>query len=300
MEQGTLFFILKLLPYVAICSTVAFLLGYFFSRPKSTKSSATSAHAPTNDESARIKKLQEKLQSSETAAKSLRQQLESLKADSITKTEHATLQSGLDALQEKWNTEKKRVAALEADVRKAQDTAASLNSRLNADAKAQNSRVIQLENELSQAREALNLAGTAPAYTAPDLQAELDRAKDTVANAMRLVGETRKRESALQQELESLKKRVESGSTPRPSQLISTLPFGTLETTAPTPSAADRAREEVARLNAKRDAELQTIPVEVPQIEPILEEQPVLEEQPIASEEPAAEKSATVEPTTTF
>jgi chromosome segregation ATPase len=289
MDQGTLFFIVKLLPYLAICSTVAFLLGFFFSRPKSSKAAAPSAPAPTNDETNRLKKLQEKLQSSEASAKTLRQQLDSLKAESVTKTEHAKLGSELDSINEKWNTEKKRVAALEADARKAQDTTASLNARLNADAKTQNSRVIQLENELSQAREALSLNGTATVYAAPDLQSEVDRAKETVANAMRLVGETRKREAALQQELDSLKKRVESGVAPRPSQLISTLPYGTIETVSPTPSAADRAREEVARLNAKREAE---------QAE-ILEPAPTVEEQPTVTEEPATEEIIAEEPQAT-
>jgi hypothetical protein len=305
MEQGTWFFIVKLLLYVALCSTLSFLLGLFFGRPKSPKSATPSAPVQTNDETARLKKLQEKLQTSEATAKTLCQQIESMKADSVAKTDHAKLESELVSLGDKWEAEKKRASALEAELRKAQDTTASLNARLNADAKTQSSRVIQLENELSQAREALSLAGAAPALAAPDLSAELDRAKETVANAMRLVGEARKRETALQQELDSWKKRAESGVAPRPSQLISSLPFAKHETISVIPSAAERAKEEVARLNAKRDTDLATKTSEILETtehaiiadEPVIAEQLDVAEETVAEEPVIAEEPAIVEPT---
>lgn len=257
MEQGTWFFILKFLPYVAFCSIIAFLLGLWFARPKTatvtTPHTSSKSHA---DEAGPMKKLQEKYHQAEAEIRGLRQEISQIKSASVSAKEHQILKSEVETLHTHLETEKKRTASLEADLRKSQDISATLNSRLNNEAKSQSSRVIALENELSKAREALQSAnGSFSSISDDEIRVELERAKETATNAIRLVGEARKRESALQQELETLKNQREKN----PEKVGPIREASSAKNTVDIvvkPSPVQRAMEQVRLLNEKREAEL--------------------------------------------
>lgn len=258
MEQGTWFFILKFLPYVAFCSIIAFLLGLWFGRPKAaTVATQNPASKSNSDEAGRIKKLQEKLQQAETEVRGLRQEISQIKSATISVSEHDLVKAEVETLHGQLEIEKKRISSLEADLRKALDITASLNTRLNNEAKSQSSRVIALENELSKAREALNSAnGSFTNISDDDLRVELERAKETATNAIRLVGEARKRESALQQELETLKNQRTEKISEKVGPIKDASSAKSAVDVVAIPSAAQRAMEQVKQLNEKREAEL--------------------------------------------
>ncbi len=215
------------------------------------------------------------LEQARAAQKSLKTDLETLRASSVPRTELEATTAELESTRQSLAAEQNRAAALDADLKKSRETIRQLSARTNEADKTRNDRAFALENELSKAREQLTLLQSRPDDTA-ELQTEIERLRESVATTTRYAGELRKREAAANDALAKLQERLAQSPSPA----------------APAPTRtgeSDRvraAKAEVARLNALRDAS--PPPEEKP---PAAPSQPQLEfpEDPQPVEPPAAE-----------
>ncbi len=184
----------NLLPQVAIISAICGLLGWtlrgLIIKPAPAKSAAAAPQARD-----RSKNLEAALEKSKDALKSLKSEHEALKASAVSSASLEKANAELEAARKSLDSETKRISALEADLKKAQDTIRNLNNRANDADKAQKDRSFALENELSKARQALALLEARPDDTA-SLQTEIERLRESVAVSTRYAGEMRKREAA--------------------------------------------------------------------------------------------------------
>jgi hypothetical protein len=202
--------------------------------------------------------LQGKLKQAEALNATLKQEIDSLQGKAVSKSEMVVSEAKICADSAELAQEKQRMAALKADLKKAQETISGLNAKLNVDVKEQKDRTFSLENELSQAREQLQRYQSSTDDSA-DLRADLERAREMAANATRFAGESRKREASLTDEIESLKaklaKQAEVSATaaviagPAFAASISAKPAGD------SPSVL-KAKAEVERLNAEKETAL--------------------------------------------
>lgn len=198
------------LPQLAVIAVIFTIIGWnlrnLFIKPAATK--VTKA-APEKANNERAKNLEAQLEKSKATQKTLKAELEAIQTSCVPKETLEVTQTELATARAALETEAKRLAALEADFKKAQETLKNLNARVNEADKAQKERNFALENELSKAREQLVILQNTPDDRA-ELQAEIERLRESVAASTRYAGEVRKRESAAIEALEKAKTQVAS------------------------------------------------------------------------------------------
>lgn len=262
---GSIYFIIMLLPYVAVCALIGGFIGWYL-RCKIVKCHGHTEQAvaaptqtkPSADDAARTKKLQEKLKQADALNATLKQDLDSLKSKSVSKSEMEVSQGKIFAATVELAQEKQRMVAVTADLKKAQETISGLNAKLNVDVKEQKDRTFSLENELSQAREQLQRYQSSTDDSA-DLRADLERAREMAANATRFAGESRKREASLTDEIESLKAKLAKQAEMSATAAVIAGPA--FAASIPAKPAGDspsvlKAKAEVERLNAEKETAL--------------------------------------------
>lgn len=201
------------LPQIAVISAIAAFLGWMIhgltNKPAATKATPTSEKSQPD----RAKNLEANLEKSKAAHKALKAELESLQAASVPKATHDATTAELEAARKTLESETRRISAVEADLKKAQDTIKQLNARLNEGEKAQKDRSFALENELSKTREQLAILQNRPDDSA-ELNAEIERLRESVAVSTRFAGEVRKREAAAIEALEKAEAKLAELSDP--------------------------------------------------------------------------------------
>jgi len=294
MNAGNLWFFLKILPLLAFTAVIFGFFGWWLRRKfqapvVSSSKTATPEDLPARE---RVKKLEHALAKSETAQKALKLELETLQAKSVGKAALDKTAKELAEAQHRLESDQKRIATLETELKKARDAVNSLNSK-NAEAnKGQRERTFALENELSKARGELATLNSRPDNSLT-LQAEVDRLRESLVNSTRVVGELRKQEAAAVQALDKAQKQLEAAlakNAPTPSGGVSLLPA--LEQAFP--PAVDRTAEakadleRIQALNARQDTERLT--AEKAAAEKAAAEKAAAEK--AAAEKAAAEKAA--------
>lgn len=192
----------NVLPQIVLIAAIAAVIGWLMRGifTKKPEKKTTLAAPQTRD---RSKNLEAALEKSKATIKSLKSDHEALKASAVSSSDLENTQSDLANARKSLESEAKRTAVLEADLKKAQDTIKNLNSRTNDSDKAQKDRRFTLENELSKARQELTIFQSQPDKT-PELQAEVERLRESVATTTRYAGEVRKRETVALEALEKL------------------------------------------------------------------------------------------------
>jgi AraC-like DNA-binding protein len=252
--NGNIWFILKILPYLGACSLIAGFVGWYLHH-KFVQQLGSHAE-PVNhskDDQVRLKKMQEKLHKSEALNHSLTNELNAIRTASVNKADHEAAAQLLAETKKSVDLERQRAATLEADLKKAQETISAFHSKANAAVKDEKSRIFLLENELSKTRaELLGLQGKGDDST--ELRKELERMRESVANATRFAGEARKREAALAEELEAGKAKWEKLSAVGTPVISTPAPLPTFASAMPAVVSDNvaKARAEVARLNEER------------------------------------------------
>jgi len=252
--NGNIWLILKILPYLGGCSLIAGFVGWYLHH-KFVQQLGSHAE-PVNhskDDHVRLKKLQDKLHKSEAANHSLTNELNSIRSASVSKLDHEAAIQLLTETKKSVDLERQRIATLEADLKKAQETISAFHSKANAAVKDEKSRIFVLENELSKTRaELLGLQGKGDDST--ELRKELERMRESVANSTRFAGEARKREAALAEELEASKAKWEKLSAVGTPVISAPAPLHSFASAMPAVVSDNvaKARAEVARLNEER------------------------------------------------
>ncbi|MEO5916289.1 MAG: hypothetical protein ABIS50_18770 [Luteolibacter sp.] len=201
----------KVIPALVILSVLFGYIGWS-ARGSSSKAAPAKATKPApspekSQQQDRAKNLEAALEKSRSAHKALKTEFDHLQAASISKESFDKAASDLDAARKALDSETKRIAALEAELKKSQDAIKHLNARANETDKLQKDRSFSLENELSKAREQLALAQNRPDDSA-ELQVEIERLRESVAVSSRYAGEMRKREAAAVEALEKAEARL--------------------------------------------------------------------------------------------
>lgn len=206
----------KALPLIVVIAAVCIGLGWalrgFFTKPAVSAKSSPTIDSGKQD---RVKNLEAALEKSRASHKETKTELEALQASTVSKTALETITAELDSARKELSGVGKRISALEADLKKSQETIKHLNSRANDVDKAQKDRSFTLENELSKTREQLAILQNRPDDSA-DLQAEIERLRESVAVSTRYAGEMRKREAAAVEALEKAEARLAGAGTARP------------------------------------------------------------------------------------
>lgn len=209
----TLTLLSKVLPQLAIIAVLCGFIGWSLrGRPAKTAPAKPSPAADKGQQD-RAKNLQAALEKSKAAHKDLKAELENLQSASVSKATFDSTAAELASARSALDTETKRISTLETDLKKAQDTVKQLNARLNDGEKAQKDRSFALENELSKTREQLAVLQNRPDDSA-ELQAEIDRLRESVAVSSRFAGEVRKREAAAIEALEKAEAKLADLSDP--------------------------------------------------------------------------------------
>lgn len=263
-DTSTVTTLSNVLPQIVLIAAIAAVLGWslrgIFTKKPEKK---TTVVAPQTRD--RSKNLEAALEKSKATLKSLKSDHEALKANAVSASDLENAQSDLAAARKSLESEAKRIAVLEADFKKAQDTIKNLNSRTNDADKAQKDRRFTLENELSKARQELATFQSQPDNTA-EFQAEIERLRESVATTTRYAGEVRKREAAALEALEKMETRLAETSGNSQSAIPTSKKIGPI-------GDSDRvvaAKAEVLRLleSNKQAAALAATSV-VPAIEPV-------------------------------
>ncbi len=206
----TLTHLSQVLPVLAVLAAVFGFLGWSI-RGASNKSAPakTTKPAPASDrgQQDRAKNLEAALEKSKASNKTLKSELEDLRAATVSKQALDDSAAELDAARKAFETETKRISTLETDLKKSQDTIRNLNSRANEGDKTQKDRSFALENELSKARQQIAVLENRPDNSA-ELNAEIERLRESVAVSTRFAGEMRKREAAAVEALEKAEARL--------------------------------------------------------------------------------------------
>ena len=205
----------QVLPHIAVIAAVCGFVGWSLrgrsQQPEKGKSSKPQPSADKGSE--RVKNLETALEKSRAAHKALKSEMDQLQETSVGKPVLEATTAELDASRKLLETETKRVSALEAELKKAQDTNKTLNARSNGAEKAQKDRHFALENELSKARQQLSTLQERPDDSA-ELHVEIARLKESVAVSTRFAGEMRKREAAAVEALEKTQAQLVAASDP--------------------------------------------------------------------------------------
>ncbi len=260
MHSGNIWYIIKLLPLLAFCALVFGLIGWWLrsllSGNHGSNHEVQKVVNTTQDNSsrARIKKLEEKIQKADSDYKSIKGNYEALQKSSVSTNALEMANQEIAALKELDTANQKRIAAFETDSKKAQASIVALNANLNDANRQQKDRTFTLENELSKAREQLSRFESSTNKDS-EYQNEIDRLRESLANATRVTGELRRQEAATAEALAACEARCEKlGEAPKSISSITPL-IGPIDRSAPVES--DRiaaARAEVIRLNAERQA----------------------------------------------
>ena len=280
------------LPQLAVIAAVFGFIGWslhkLFTRPAAEKSPAAKPVASAEKGRLdRIKNLETSLEKSKSAYQSIKAELTELQAKSVPTSKFESAVAELAEVRKSLETEGKRVSTLEADLKKSQETIKHLNARANEADKAQKDRSFALENELSKVREELAIFQNSPDDT-KELQAEIERLRESVAVSTRYAGEMRKRESAAAEALEKAEAKLAELADPaRPP--VSSQKIGPVVDSG----RIAAAKAEVIRLvelNKQKEAEpVADLVEEAPEIitdeaPPITEEVPAVEETPATAE----------------
>lgn len=200
----------KVLPQLAILAVVFGFIGWSLrglsAKPVPAKDSKPVA-APKNQGLERTRNLEASLEKSKAAHKALKSEFDQLKASTVATGELDAAKAELEAAGKALEAEARRASALEADLKKLQETNKALNTRANDADKVQKDRSFTLENELSKAREQLTLLQNRPDDSA-GLHAEIERLRESVATSTRFAGELRKREAVALESLEKAEARL--------------------------------------------------------------------------------------------
>ncbi|MES2476059.1 MAG: hypothetical protein V4640_09775 [Verrucomicrobiota bacterium] len=200
----------KVLPQLAILAAIFGFIGWSLrglsTKPAPAKDTKPVA-APKNQGLERAKNLETSLDKAKASHKALKAEFDQLKASSVSKEELDAANAEIQSTRSSLETESRRASALEADLKKLQETNKALNARANENDKAQKDRKFALENELSKTREQLTLLQNRPDDSA-DLNAEIERLRESVATSTRFAGELRKREAAALESLEKAEARL--------------------------------------------------------------------------------------------
>jgi chemosensory pili system protein ChpA (sensor histidine kinase/response regulator) len=212
MNAGNLWLIIKLLPLLVLTAALFGWFGWWLRRKfhaplvSSSKPHATPDDLPARE---RVKKLENSLAKSDTAQKSLRHELETLQAKTVSKHTLEKAAKDLADAQQRLDADHKRIQALETDLKKARETLNTLNSAAAEANKGQRDRTFALENELSKTREALAILEARPDNSLT-LQGEVDRLRETLTNSTRVIGELRKQETTSAQTLTKCQTQLEA------------------------------------------------------------------------------------------
>jgi DNA repair exonuclease SbcCD ATPase subunit len=244
------------LPQLAVIAAICAWIGWTL-RGKSNKPAEATAKAQPIKEKGldRARNLESALEKAKAAQKSIKAELEQLQAQSAPKSDLESATAELDTLRQSIAADAKRSAALEADLKKAQDTIRNLNARANEANKSEKDRNFALENELSKTRQELAILQERPDDSAT-LLAEIERLRESVAVSTRFAGEVRKREAAANESLEKAQAQIAALSDPsRP---------------APAPSkkvgpVAESSRIAAAKAEVLRLLEQNKIQAEIPE-----------------------------------
>ena len=271
MNAGNLWLVIKLL---VLLSATAALFGYFgwwlrhkFHAPvvSSTKPATVPDDLPARE---RVKKLEHSLSKSEAEKKALKHDLETLQSKTISKLAHEKITKELAEAQHRLESDLKRIQALETDLKKSRDTVNTLNSNAADANKGQRERTFALENELSKVREALSVYESRPDNTLT-LQAEVDRLREALTNATRVIGDLRKQETAAVEAMNKAQKKLEAALAKANPEETGAVSFSTAMEQAtrhqprsfPAPTPIDIVAETQAEanrflaLNAQKEAE---------------------------------------------
>ncbi len=259
MEQGNIWFILKIRPYLAVVSIVGGFIGWYL-RCKIGKCHGHQSevvHSHDSDDLSRIKKLQEKLNKAESLNKTLKMDLETSQSKLVDSTVHKKTIEQLAVLQSDLSATTLRANSLEAELKKAKETVGSFHAKANTETKEQRDRTFALENELSKARSEIARLQSGKDDSG-ELREEMERLRESTGNATRYAGEMRKREAALTDELNASKIALQQAQ-----DKLLFAPVAAKQTSAPPTVAAlpvgdsprvKAAKEEVIRLLAEREA----------------------------------------------
>ncbi|MEI6656745.1 MAG: hypothetical protein WCP45_18420, partial [Verrucomicrobiota bacterium] len=266
---GNLWFIIKLLPLLAITAAIFGMLGWWLRRK--FHAPVVSSHKPVAQDDVpareRVKKLESALAKAEATHKSLKHELDTLHAKTVSKATLDKAAKDLADAQHRVEADQKRIQTLEVELRKSRETLNTLNSNAAEANKGQRARTFALENELSKTREALALLDARPDNSLT-LQAEIDRLRETLTNSTRVIGELRKQETTTSQTLAKFQGQLEAAGRNAPADEtggVSLLPALEMAQrkplqpikTSPSDKVAD-AMAEVERLhalNAQKEAE---------------------------------------------
>jgi colicin import membrane protein len=279
----------QVLPHLAVIAIICGFIGWSLrgrsQKPAQAKSTRPQPAAEKGSE--RVKNLETALEKSRASHKALKAEMEALQASSVGKSVLEAAQTELEVARKSLETESKRVSALEAELKKAQDTNKSLNARANSVDKQQKDRSFALENELSKVRQQLAHLQERP-DDSEELHAEIARLKESVAVSTRFAGEMRKREAAAVEALEKAQAQLAAATDPaRP--LAASRKIGPV---------ADSGRIAAAKAEVLRLVEMNkqkaaaAVPANEVTPEPAPEPEPVLAETSKAAEEPTAEKKS--------
>jgi chromosome segregation ATPase len=244
------------LPQLAVIAAICAWIGWTLRGKSNKPAEATAKAQPTKEKGLdRAKNLESALEKAKAAQKSIKAELEQLQAQSVSKSDLESATAELDTLRQSIAADAKRSAALEADLKKAQDTIRNLNARANEANKSEKDRNFALENELSKTRQELAILQERPDDSAT-LLAEIERLRESVAVSTRFAGEVRKREAAANEALEKAQAQIAAISDPsRP---------------APAPSkkvgpVAESSRIAAAKAEVLRLLEQNKIQAEIPE-----------------------------------
>lgn len=296
---------------VAIIAVVCAFIGWLLrGKPAPVKAAPVSEKGQD-----RGKNLEAALEKSKATHKALKAELESLQAATVSKTTYETATAELETLRQALDTATKRIAPLEADLKKSQDTLKTLNARTNEADKAQKDRSFALENELSKTREQLAILQNRPDDSAA-LNAEIERLRESVAASTRYAGEMRKREAAAIEALEKAEAKLSTPSDgPRPAaasekigpvedsgriaaakaEVIRLVEMNRLKEEAAASQEAPVVAGKTPDITGETPATVEELPVLAEEEPAITEETPVIAEEPpiIADKVPVAKKTPT-------
>ena len=279
----------KALPQLAFLAAVCFYIGWSMRGPSKKANPAKPAASSDKPQGERAKNLEASLEKTKSALKSAKAELESLQSASVPKAKFDSTKSELAEAKKLLESEAQRIAVLETDLKKGQETLKTLNTRLNDNEKNQKDRTFALENELSKTREQLAILQNRPDETSA-LLIEIERLRESVAVSTRYAGEVRKRETAAIAALEKTEAKIADLTDPsRPTAPASRAigPVGDSDRIA-------AAKAEVIRL-VEMNKQRETIAMEpAPEVEAIAETTPELATEDTAPQEPGSEASETV------
>lgn len=205
----------QVLPHLAVIAIICGFVGWSLrgrsQQPVQGKSSKPQPSAEKGSD--RVKNLEAALEKSRSSHKALKTEMEDLQANTVGKAVLEAANAELDAARKSLESEGKRVAALEVELKKAQETNKHLNARTNSVDKQQKDRSFALENELSNTRQQLARLQERPDDSA-ELHVEIARLKESVAVSTRFAGEVRKREAAAVEALEKAQAQLAAAADP--------------------------------------------------------------------------------------